>query len=375
MAFEYVKKDTVLDRMNPLVKLLYMALALILVVQCTQISNISILLIWILIATVWWIVGRVELRSLGFLLKLLTFLFVFLFLVQGLTYRFGDPTVIIKLFDLPMVNVNYGELKVGGVMYGLVVALRVVAVVMVIPIFTMTSPMSRISGSLARIHVPQKVIFMFITAMRFVPLVQESMASIIEAQKIRGFDIESASMYQKLRRAYVPIITPLLLLMFRRAMDLEVAINARAFGATKNRTYVEDVSFRAHDYAGILVILLSFALSMYLLYFEPTSITWVYLTLIVGTVAGWIGSLLAGIGFVSLLHQINDFLLSVPGFNLIGGFFDQRMLLGYGAVVALVLILFLLYLLARRRMRKKKRTKKSHTRAVISEPSTDGVGQ
>ena len=48
---------------------------------------------------------------------------------------------------------------------------------------------------------------------------------------------------------------------------------------------------------------------------------------------------------------------------------------GYGAVVALVLMLFLLYLLARRRMRKKKRTKKSHTRAVISEPSTDGVGQ
>ncbi len=89
MAFEYVQKDTVLDRMNPLVKLLYMSLALLLVVQCTSISHISILLIWIFFATLWWKVGQVELNSLGFLLKLLSFLFVFLFLVQGLI-RIGN---------------------------------------------------------------------------------------------------------------------------------------------------------------------------------------------------------------------------------------------------------------------------------------------
>ncbi|MHA2022966.1 MAG: energy-coupling factor transporter transmembrane component T family protein, partial [Candidatus Thorarchaeota archaeon] len=181
MAFEYVKKDTVLDRMNPLVKLLYMSLALLLVVQCTSISHISILLIWIVIATVWWKVGQVELKSLGFLLKLLSFLFIFLFLVQGLTYRFGDPTVFIKFFDFPIVDdlgnviLNYGEITVGGLMYGFLIMLRVISVVMVVPIFTMTSPMNKISGALAKVRVPQKIIFMFITAMRFVPLVQESM--------------------------------------------------------------------------------------------------------------------------------------------------------------------------------------------------------
>jgi len=47
MAFEYVKKDTPLDRMSPLVKLLLMSLALLLVIQCTKIEYMSILLIWI----------------------------------------------------------------------------------------------------------------------------------------------------------------------------------------------------------------------------------------------------------------------------------------------------------------------------------------
>ena len=364
MAFEYVKKDTPLDRMNPLVKLLYMAFALALVVQCTRIDNISILLIWILIASTWWIVGKVELRSLGFLIRLLSFLFVFLFLVQGLTYRFGDPTVILRLFDLPVyddygaVVVNYGEITVGGVMYGLVIALRVISVVMVIPIFTMTSPMSRISAALARIRVPQKVIFMFITAMRFVPLVQESMDNIIEAQKIRGFDLESAGMYQKMRRAYIPIITPLLLLMFRRAMDLEVAINARAFGAKKDRTYVEDISFKTRDYLGGLIIILSFLLCIYLLYFESTLITWNILVMLVTTVASTVGGLFYAIGLTDLILNINTSLLGIPVLGAIGGFLNQNLLTGYGAIIAVLLIVYILYRLIRRRTRKKKRVKK-----------------
>lgn len=359
MAFEYVKKDTVLDRMNPLVKLLYMSLALLLVVQCTSISHISILLVWIFFATLWWKVGQVELNSLGFLLKLLSFLFVFLFLIQGLTYRFGDPTIFIKLFDWPIVGetgnviLNYGEITVGGLMYGFLIMLRVISVVMVVPIFTMTSPMNKISGSLAKMKVPQKIIFMFITAMRFVPLVQESMDNIIEAQKTRGFDIDAANMFQKLRRAYVPIITPLLLLMFRRAMDLEVAINARAFGARKDRTEIDDNSFKARDYIAIFLLLALFAIEMYLLYFDTTSITWVYLVLFVTTSTAVVGNFLVSTGVVYVIQQMNQFILSIPVLDMIGGFFDQNILLGYGGIIAVLLILWIIYKLVRRRMTKK----------------------
>jgi hypothetical protein len=246
-------------------------------------------------------------------------------------------------------------MTVGGLMYGLLISLRVISVVMVVPIFTMTSPMSRISASLSKIRVPQKIIFMLITAMRFVPLVQESMDNIIEAQKIRGFDIDKANIFQKLRRAYIPIITPLLLLMFRRAMDLEVAINARGFGAQKNRTYIEDVSFKARDYLGMLIIFGSFGLAMYLMYFEPTQITWIYLTQLVSFVVSNIGAFLGSVGVIAAIQQFNSFLLDIPVFNIIGGLFDQNLLLGYGALFALLLILFILYKLIQRMLRTKKK--------------------
>lgn len=368
MAFQYVEKDTPIDKMNPLIKLFYMALGLIFVVQMTAIQDIAILLVWIGIAVLWWLVGKVELSSLGFLLKLLTFLFVFLFLVQGLTYRFGDQTIILKLFDLPIVSegtgqvvTNYGELTIGGVMYGLVIALRVISVVMVVPIYTMTSPMDRITASLAKVKVPQKMIFMFMTAMRFVPLVQESWDSIIEAQKIRGFDIEKANILTKLRKAYVPIITPLLLLMFRRAMDLEVAINARAFGAKKERTYIEDVSFKARDYGGAFAIILTFGLVMWLKYFENTQFVWNYLVFFVTTGATFVGNIVAQFGIDVLLQDINSFILGLPYIGIAGGYFDQNLLTGYGGIFFILLVAYVIKKLAGRYLGNKKRAKQWST--------------
>jgi hypothetical protein len=193
--------------------------------------------------------------------------------------------------------------------------------------------------------------------MRFVPLVQESMANIIEAQKIRGFDLDSASTYQKLRRAYIPIITPLLLLMFRRAMDLEVAINARAFGAKKERTDMEDISFKARDYIGILIIVLTFLFCMYLLYFDPTLITWNLLVILVTSIASVVGGALFALGITDAIVGINSALLGIPVLDVIGGFFNQNLLTGYGAIIAVLLIVYIVYRLIRRRTRKRKRVK------------------
>ncbi len=364
MAFEYVKKDTPVDKMNPLVKLLYMALALLLVIQVWNIESISLLIIWIAMATVWWVVGKVELSSLGFLLKLLTFLFVFLFIVQGMTYRFGDHTVIFKFFHFPIIDfdtglevTNYGEMTVGGVLFGLLIALRVVGVVTVIPIFTMTSSIARITAAFSKIRVPQKMAFMFMTAFRFVPLVQESMDSIIEAQKIRGFDLDQAGYVDKIRRAYVPIITPLLLLMFRRAMDLEVAINARAFGAKKERTYVEDMSFKRRDYIGIFVVFASFGLMMYFIYIEPTFITWVLMTQAIAIVVTGFGAFLTVIGVPAALQTINSFLLTIPVLDVVGGYFNNYVLSGYGALFVIIFFGYIAYWFVKRRRRKRKRAR------------------
>jgi hypothetical protein len=161
-------------------------------------------------------------------------------------------------------------------------------------------------------------------------------------------------MYQKLRRAYIPIITPLLLLMFRRAMDLEVAINARAFGARKDRTYVEDISFKARDYLGSLFVILMFLFCMYLLYFDPTHITWNLLLMLVALVASTVGTVFSFVGVTAVVQSLNTALMGIPVYGVICGFFNQNLLTGYGAVIATLAIVFIIFVLLRRRMKRKK---------------------
>lgn len=349
MAFQYVPKDTYLDRMNPLVKLAYVGTALIFALLIDEITDLSIVFLWILVGAAWWMAGRVEIRSLGFLLSLMKWMVLFLMIVQGLTYRLGDQTVILQLFDYPVpgTGTNYGQLTIGGVMFGFLVSTRIIAVVTVLPIFTMTTSMSRLNAALAKIRVPQKMIFMLVTAMRFVPLVQESWQAIIDAQKIRAFDIEKANFYQKLRRAYVPIVTPLLLLMFRKAMDLEVAINARAFGAKKERTYIEDIGFKGVDYAGFAAVFLIFFGMLYLLFNQSEPIAlFMYQWILVGWNAFVYVIQLLQIDV--LLQTFNSFLLDIPYLGIYFGFFNQNLLLGYGGVFGLVILLFVIYKLAGR---------------------------
>lgn len=355
MAFQYIKKDTVLDRMNPLVKFTFIGAALIFGLSIGlggEENQLSVIVIWMLLVSVWWIAGKIELKSLGFLLTLLKWMVLFLIIVQGLTWKLGDQTVVLQLFNLPGVAlhnqpVNWGQLTVSGVLFGLLVSTRILAVVSAIPVFTMTTSMSRLNAALSRIRVPQKIIFLLVTAMRFVPLVQESWQSIIDAQKIRGFDIDKASFYQKIRRAYIPLITPLILLMFRRAMDLEVAINARAFGAKKERTYVEDISLKRIDYVGFAAVFVTFGVVMYLRSFYSEvlySIMVQYIFMAGAAVLAVAGTL----GIVAFVQAFNSFLLSIPVLNLYFGYFNNNLFTGFGGVAAFILLVYIIYRIVKR---------------------------
>ncbi len=350
MAFQYIQKDTPLDRMNPLVKFLFVGCALVFgltVGTGGQIQDLSVIVIWMLLVTSWWIAGKIELKSLGILLSLLKWMVLFLIIVQGLTWKLGDSTTVLQLFDFPSTGtggqpVNFGHLTVGGVLFGLLVSTRIMAVVAVIPIFTMTTSMSRLNAALTKIKVPEKIIFMIVTAMRFVPLVQESWQAIIDAQKIRGFDIDKANFFQKIRRAYIPIITPLILLMFRRAMDLEVAISARAFGSKRERTYIEDISFKRVDYLGFVAVLGTFFLVMYLRFFQA-GMLYLVMTEYLGVAASLFLTVMSSIGVIDFVQALNAVLLQIPYMSIYFGYFNNYMFTGYGAVFGLLLMVFVVY--------------------------------
>jgi energy-coupling factor transport system permease protein len=258
-VFRYLPLNTPIHRLHPLVKLAHVLLTLALVMYPIRRSDLPILLTWLAFSGVLWTVGRVELSRFTTLLKILTGTFTFLILIQGFTYRFGH-TPLIVFGHLRLWEADLGVITVEGVQFGLVLCVRILAATSALPLFVMTTPASAIMTALGKLRVPRVATFMFISALSFTTLLFEMWESIVEAQKLRAFNIERMNIVKRALRAYIPIITPLILLLFRKANDFQIAMETKGFGAPVEPTDVETLQARPADFLWLALIVAVFAL-------------------------------------------------------------------------------------------------------------------
>ena len=93
-------------------------------------------------------------------------------------------------------------------------------------------------------------------ALRFIPILTDETARIMNAQKARGADFESGSLADRVK-SIVPILIPLLVSAFRRADELGDAMDARCYSGSVNRTKYKKLTFTWRDLvAGFVMIVL-----------------------------------------------------------------------------------------------------------------------
>ena len=257
--FRYTHLDTPIHRLHPLVKFAYVLLTLVLVMYPIKGGDLPILLIWLGLSAVLWAVARVELRRFMTLLKILTGTFVFLILIQGFTYR-GGHTPLIVLGHLKLWEADLGVITKEGVWFGLVLCVRILVATSSLPLFVMTTPASAIMTAMGKLRIPQTITFMFVSALSFTTLIFEMWSSIVDAQKLRAFDIDAMNLVKRAVKAYVPIITPLILLLFRKANDFQIAMETKGFGAPVEPTEIETLTARPADYLWLAFIVSVFVL-------------------------------------------------------------------------------------------------------------------
>jgi energy-coupling factor transporter transmembrane protein EcfT len=65
--------------------------------------------------------------------------------------------------------------------------------------------------------------------------------------------LDEMNLIDRVRKGLVPIVIPLFLSLLRKAQDMDVAIESRAFGAPVERTYMESIDLGFAD--GIFILL------------------------------------------------------------------------------------------------------------------------
>ena len=115
----------------------------------------------------------------------------------------------------------------------------------------LTDGLESLLNPLKKIHVPvHELAMMMAIALRFIPTLIEETDKIMSAQKARGADFESGSLFQK-AKALVPILVPLFISAFRRADELATAMECRCYHGGEGRTKLHVLKYQRRDYVAL----------------------------------------------------------------------------------------------------------------------------
>ncbi|MHA1712998.1 MAG: energy-coupling factor transporter transmembrane component T family protein [Candidatus Ranarchaeia archaeon] len=257
MAFQYVDKDTVIHRLNPISKII---LILLFMIDAIIFRDIVSMLILVSILMVFVIAARLPLGYLkGTIIKFLTAMVLILVISQGFWYYGGQYVI----FTIPGFENNpAGQMTLDGLFFGAAMSLKIVIVVLCMPLLTMTTAVNKFMAALNKMKVPYTFVFALTTAFKFTPLVADSFTEIKEAQMMRGLDFDNMKFFKKIK-AYVSLSTPLVLSLVRKTDEMDVAIEARAFGSDIPRTFLVEVKFHARDFLVVIFAISFFAVCLW----------------------------------------------------------------------------------------------------------------
>lgn len=127
----------------------------------------------------------------------------------------------------------------------------------------LTDGIESLLSPLKLIRLPVHEFAMMMTiALRFIPTLIEETDKIMNAQKARGADFSNGSLVQR-AKALIPILVPLFVSAFQRAIDLATAMECRCYRGGKGRTKLIKLSIGARDVL-MLFVFAAFLAAVYL---------------------------------------------------------------------------------------------------------------
>jgi energy-coupling factor transport system permease protein len=233
-GFVFRRVNSPFHRLDPRVKLLVSLEFFVLSLLSSTVTEMALVLLSVLlVATVARSLRRIA-RTIAFSSLFAAFIFVVNF-----------------LFGLGLLN---------AILY----SVRFLAIISSTSIFFVTTSPDELEQIMKWMRVPRDVVFAFVTAVRFIPVVMLDAFQIMDAQKSRGLEFEKGNLLKRVRNM-VPILIPLVVNSVIRSGELAEAMESRAYGSTPKPTSLYGMRLRWYDAsAALLSLLLLSAATLYI---------------------------------------------------------------------------------------------------------------
>lgn len=147
-----------------------------------------------------------------------------------------------------------------------VYALRFLAIISSTSLFFITTSPDELEQIMKWMHFPRDVVFAFVTAVRFIPVVMLDAFQIMDAQKSRGLELDKGNILARARNM-IPILIPLVVNSVIRSGELAEAMESRAYGATPRPTSLYGMKLKWYDWTVMVASFLLFAVTVYIYHF------------------------------------------------------------------------------------------------------------
>jgi energy-coupling factor transport system permease protein len=242
----YTEADTFLHRLDPRVKMISVMMLSLLAIIMSNLTYLVVLLAFIFALL---LLARSSFRKTKFAMK---FVLRFMALIAILWPLF-DPAGTPVLLRLGPVVITEP-----GIWRGIASAARVgcLATVWYILIFT-TSQRDLVRG-LVKLGLRFDFGLALAIALRYFPAFGTVMDAIIDAQRSRGMEFEKGNMLVRARK-YVAVLGPAIVSALKTADMLALALESRAYGARRDRTYLRELKMHPSDYIALATVVALFA--------------------------------------------------------------------------------------------------------------------
>lgn len=233
--FLYMDRDTAVHRLDPRTKILLLLVSFALALAFSTLPPLGVLLALVLLHGAWGAVLS-NLRRIRLVLAMIALFSLVIWSIVGP----GKSAGLAFSWE--------------GVLYGLMVAAKTDLMIIAGMVFLSTTKIEEISQGLVKLGLPYRGAFAFSTAIRLVPLIVATSATIAQAQKSRGLDLDAGSFLEKIRK-HVPLVIPTLVSVIRSTNVFSMALESRGFGYAPRRTNLVELRMGRGDHFALALAL------------------------------------------------------------------------------------------------------------------------
>jgi len=245
--FLFRKKRQLLYRIDPRIKLIHLILVLTTIILTTNTYSQILILAYLVSLTFIGADANRVWKSLRSMLKMLLLFYIVIYVVNAFP----------KLLDL------------GIAFQSFMAIFRFFMLIYCFSLFFTTTPLDDLAQALYKLKIPYHIAFTFTLSVRFIPTVAKDFITVYDAQRARGLELEKGSLLTRVRK-FLALLIPVFVVSFLRVDRVAEALESRAFGVARRRTFLYELKIRPLDIAFLTLSSIPLLLIVYSQYYLIT---------------------------------------------------------------------------------------------------------